>query len=221
MNYYQHVRREIRPLLPERASRILDIGAGAGGTIGWLKSIYPAAETTAVELNPELRDDLKRNSDVVLIGAIEECLSELEGATFDLIVMLDVLEHLHDSTATLKKICMLLEPEGHVIVSVPNVAHLSVSIPLLFRRDFTYRDAGILDRTHLRFFVEDTAVKLLNDSNLIVTKGLASGSRGRKARIINSITFGSLRHHLTKQYIMLGELIRPGITQKDVSWSFV
>ena len=62
-----------------------------------------------------------------------------------------------------------------MIVSVPNVAHLSVSIPLLFRREFAYQDAGILDRTHLRFFVEDTAVKLLNDFKLVVERGLASG----------------------------------------------
>jgi 2-polyprenyl-3-methyl-5-hydroxy-6-metoxy-1,4-benzoquinol methylase len=221
IDYYHHVRREIRPLLPEKASRILDVGAGAGATLRWLKTLYPTAETTAVELNPEMRSELNASADIVHIGAVEECLSELDGKTYDLIVLLDVLEHLHDSTSTLQKICMLLEPDGHVIVSVPNVAHLSVSIPLLFRRDFTYREAGILDRTHLRFFVEQTAVKLLNDSNLVVTRGLASGVQGRKARIIDGITFGALRHHLTKQYIMLGKSVRSGVTQGDVPWSFV
>ena len=62
----------------------------------WLKSIYPTAKTTAVEINPEMRDELSASANIVHIGAIEECLSELQGSTYDLIVLLDVLEHLRD-----------------------------------------------------------------------------------------------------------------------------
>jgi 2-polyprenyl-3-methyl-5-hydroxy-6-metoxy-1,4-benzoquinol methylase len=125
MNYYHFVRREIEPLLPKSATRILDVGAGAGTTLQWLKTIYPKVETTGVELNPELLGELQKNTDVALIGDIHTCLSKLK--TYDLILLLDVLEHLHDSTGTLQKLSKLLEPGGHVIVSVPNVAHLSVS----------------------------------------------------------------------------------------------
>jgi 2-polyprenyl-3-methyl-5-hydroxy-6-metoxy-1,4-benzoquinol methylase len=170
MDYYHFVRSEITPLLPNAPARILEVGAGAGSTLKWLKAVNPKTETTAVELNSSLLDQLEQNADVVVIGAIDETISKLK--TYDLILLLDVLEHLPDSTATLRKLSKLLEPEGHVIVSVPNIAHLSVSIPLLTQRRFRYQDAGILDRTHLRFFVEDTAVELLNDANLIVTAGL-------------------------------------------------
>jgi 2-polyprenyl-3-methyl-5-hydroxy-6-metoxy-1,4-benzoquinol methylase len=48
------------------------------------------------------------------------------------ILLLDALEHLHDSLGILKEVSKLLEPGGHVIVSVPNVAHLNVAIPLLW-----------------------------------------------------------------------------------------
>jgi SAM-dependent methyltransferase len=162
---------------------------------------------------PEDRDD---NADVVVIGAIDETISKLK--TYDLILLLDVLEHLPDSTATLRKLSKLLEPEGHVIVSVPNIAHLSVSIPLLTQRRFRYQDAGILDRTHLRFFVEDTAVELLNDANLIVTAGLISGIQGPKTKLLDRLSFGLLRHHLAKQYIMLGQLNDGKIAQAKVQW---
>ena len=217
MDYYHFVRREIQPLLPKSAMRILEVGAGAGGTLKWLKTLYPKAETTAVELNPDLRDELKQNVDVAVIGQIDEAFAELK--TYDLILLLDVLEHLPDSTTTLRKLSRLLEAGGHVIVSVPNIAHLSVSVPLLLKRRFTYQDLGILDRTHVRFFVEDTAIKLLNDANLIVTSGLISGLQGPKAKLLDLVSFGLLRHHLAKQYIMLGQLDDRKIVQETVRWT--
>jgi 2-polyprenyl-3-methyl-5-hydroxy-6-metoxy-1,4-benzoquinol methylase len=217
MDYYHFVRREIQPLLPKSATRILEVGAGAGGTLKWLKALYPKAETTAVELNADLRDELKQNVDVAVIGQIDETFAELK--TYDLILLLDVLEHLPDSNGTLQRLSSLLENGGHVIVSVPNIAHLSVSVPLLLKRRFNYQDAGILDRTHLRFFVEDTAVKLLNDANLLVTAGLISGVEGPKAKLVDLLSFGLLRHHLAKQYIMLGHLGGRKIVQKRIRWT--
>jgi 2-polyprenyl-3-methyl-5-hydroxy-6-metoxy-1,4-benzoquinol methylase len=216
MDYYHFVRREIKPLLPKSPTRILEVGAGAGGTLKWLKTLYPQAETTAVELNPDLLDELKHNADVAVIGPIEEALSELK--SYDLILLLDVLEHLPDSTTTLRKLSKLLVGGGHVIVSVPNIAHLSVSVPLLLKRRFDYQDAGILDRTHLRFFVEETAIKLLNDANLIVTSALISGVQGPKVKWLDLLSFGLLRHHLAKQYIMLGQLSDRKIVQKKIDW---
>jgi 2-polyprenyl-3-methyl-5-hydroxy-6-metoxy-1,4-benzoquinol methylase len=214
--YYHHVRREIQPLLPKNASRILDIGAGGGNTLGWLKTIYPKAKTTGVELNPELKDELKKNADVAIFESIDECVTRLE--TFDLILLLDVLEHVPDSANTLQKVRQLLQAGGRIIVSVPNIAHLSVTLPLLVQRRFTYQDAGIMDRTHLRFFVEDTAVKLLNDADLVVTKGLIGGLQGPKSKLLDHLSFGLLRHHLARQYIMVGESNDSEIVQRRVKW---
>lgn len=216
MTYYDHVRREIRPLLPSKASRVLDVGAGSGGTLQWIKTLFPDAETTGVEVNADLQAKLKQHADVVIIGDIDSCLSQL--GKYDLILLLDVLEHLVDSAGTLKKIATHLRPGGSVIVSVPNVAHLSVSIPLLLRREFTYTDAGILDGTHLRFFVEKSAVGLLNSANLLVTDGIVSGFGGSKSKFLDRISLGHLRHRLAKQYIMLGKSNTGSIEQPKVCW---
>jgi 2-polyprenyl-3-methyl-5-hydroxy-6-metoxy-1,4-benzoquinol methylase len=216
MDYYHFVRKEIKPLLPESPNRILEVGAGAGATLKWLKTLNPNTETTAVELNPSLLGELKQNADVIVVGPIDEKISQLK--TYDLILLLDVLEHLPDSTATLRSLSKLLEPGGQVIVSVPNIAHLSVSVPLLLQRSFNYQDAGILDRTHLRFFVEETAVKLLNDANLTVTTGLISGIQGPRTKMLDLLSFGLLRHHLAKQYIMLGQLSDRKIEQAKIRW---
>ncbi|WP_298422790.1 class I SAM-dependent methyltransferase [Rhodoblastus sp.] len=214
--YYHRVRRDIQPLLPDAASRILEVGAAAGNTLAWLKTIYPKAHTTGVELNAELKAELENTADVAIFESIEECVTRLQ--TFDLILLLDVLEHVPDSTRTLQRVRQLLEPGGRVIVSLPNIAHLSVALPLLTRRRFTYQDAGILDRTHLRFFVEDTAVKLLNDANLVVTKGLIGGLQGPKSKLLDQLSFGLFRHHLAKQYIMAGETADGRASQGRVSW---
>ena len=207
MSYYHFVRREIQPLLPTRPSHILDVGAGAGTTLKWLKSLFPDAETTGIEINTSLRDELQRNADIGIIGDIANCSNRL--TSYDLILLLDVLEHVTDPADTLQRLVGLLRPGGHVIVSLPNVSHLSVSVPLLFQRRFTYQDAGILDRTHRTFYVEESAIKLLNDANLVVIKGLIAGLTGPKSKLIDLLSFGVLRHYLAKQYIMLGRLTEP------------
>jgi 2-polyprenyl-3-methyl-5-hydroxy-6-metoxy-1,4-benzoquinol methylase len=217
MDYYHWVRQEIKPLLPKNPSRILEVGAGAGHTLKWIKELYPKTETTAVEINSALLQELRQNVDVPIIGPIDEALPQLK--SYDLILFLDVLEHLSDPTATLRNLSKHLEANGQVIVSVPNIAHLSVSVPLLLQRRFDYQDAGILDRTHLKFFVEGTAIKLLNDANFIVTAGLVSGIQGPKSKLLDLVSFGGLRHHLAKQYIMLGQLTDGKLSQERIKWA--
>jgi len=217
MDYYHWVRQEIKPLLPKNPSRILEVGAGAGHTLKWIKELYPKTETTAVEINSALLQELRQNVDVPIIGPIDEALPQLK--SYDLILFLDVLEHLSDPTATLRNLSKHLEANGQVIVSVPNIAHLSVSVPLLLQRRFDYQDAGILDRTHLKFFVEGTAIKLLNDANFIVTAGLVSGIQGPKSKLLDLVSFGGLRHHLAKQYIMLGQLTDGKLSQERIRWA--
>ena len=84
----------------------------------------------------------------------------LGAARFDAIVFSDVLEHLRDPAAVLRRALPLLAPEGFIVASIPNVAHVSVRLELLlgsFRRE----KLGILDETHLQFFTRDSLHELL------------------------------------------------------------
>ena len=58
--YFHHERREIRPLLPKTATNILEIGAASGQTLRWMKTIYPNAGTTGVEINEAIAAELGR-----------------------------------------------------------------------------------------------------------------------------------------------------------------
>src|SRR5207248_2616993 len=88
-----------------------------------------------------------------LVGDAEELdlETELGGERFDAILFADVLEHLRDPAALLKRVRPLVAENGVVIASIPNVAHASVRLALL-GGSFRYREWGLLDETHLRFF---------------------------------------------------------------------
>ena len=82
---------------------------------------------------------------------------------YDFIIFADVLEHLPEPSKVLRRCVASLKPDGKVIISVPNVANIVVRLSLLLGR-FEYRDRGILDRTHLRFFTRKTLTRLLDES---------------------------------------------------------
>jgi SAM-dependent methyltransferase len=73
---------------------------------------------------------------------------------FDWILVMDVLEHTPSPEVFLNEIGKLLAPGGRLLLSVPNVAHWSVRLPLFFWGSFEYQPLGIMDRTHLHFFYQ-------------------------------------------------------------------
>lgn len=72
----------------------------------------------------------------------------------------DVLEHLRDPGRALTLLRRFVKPEGVLLVSLPNVANVTVRFSLLLGR-FDYAPRGILDATHLRFFTRRTGRALL------------------------------------------------------------
>src|SRR5262249_11276316 len=91
------------------------------------------------------------------------------GDRFDAIVYADVLEHLADPLRVLRELNASLAPGGQVVISIPNVAHLWVRLSLLAGR-FEYRDRGILDRDHLRFFTQRSLQSLLTAAGLAIVR---------------------------------------------------
>jgi SAM-dependent methyltransferase len=214
-DYFAHVRSEIAPLLPQQAETILEVGCSAGGTLKWLKSRYPGSVATGIDGHAPNLPAIQRAADHAVIADLDGPIPDL--GRFDLILALDVLEHLRDADAVLRRLVdQHLAPGGSVIVSLPAVSHYSVSLPLLLGRRFPYADAGILDRTHIRFFVEGSCVQLMNAAGLRVADGLLAGLAGRKTRLLNTASGGLLKHWLTKQYIMRG--VPDGRAQGPVRW---
>jgi len=135
-------------------SRALDIGSGSG-VMGLALRAIGLKESYAVELSAEARAETAH-----LYTQICCALGELNRGDFSLALLLDVLEHLSNPEELLQELLPLLAPGATVLISVPNVAHWSVRIPLLFG-SFNYTERGILDRTHQRFFTRRTLRKML------------------------------------------------------------
>src|SRR5262249_4276378 len=152
------IRSEIEPLLPPKADRVLDVGCGTGATSRWLRERYPEAYMIGLEGNSSVLPELRQNVDDAQIVDLNKDLADVGGA--DLVLCLDVLEHLFDPDKVLRRLVSSMADDGTVIISLPNIAHVRVSVPLFLFGRFDYRDAGILDRTHLRFFTKESALKL-------------------------------------------------------------
>jgi 2-polyprenyl-3-methyl-5-hydroxy-6-metoxy-1,4-benzoquinol methylase len=185
---------------------VLDVGGGTGATAGYLKRQGQATRAGTVDLvraespDPDLDFQLAGNLDDDDFVDTEIA----EQGPFDTILCLDVLEHLVDPWRVVGQLHQHLRPGGVLIVSVPNVRHYRVSGGLLFRGRWHLEDAGICDRTHLRFFVRDTAIELATHSGLVledVSTPLPE-RRTQLVRLFRRITFGLLDNLISVRFIV-------------------
>ncbi|MES9948094.1 MAG: glycosyltransferase [Candidatus Thiodiazotropha sp.] len=133
-------------------SRVLELGCATGYMSDYLrreKNCY----VVGVEIDRSMANRAKAVCDRVIVGDVQGrgWLKSLGDERFDIITCADILEHLRDPIALLKKLPELLSDGGILLASLPNGAHASLRLELLEGR-FTYEDTGLLDRTHLHLF---------------------------------------------------------------------
>lgn len=206
--YFGWVRYDALSLVPEHASRVLEIGCGTGNTLAWLKANKRCTWVGGVELVHEAANKARSKLDAIYEGDVEVLDLPIEAESLDAILCLDTLEHMVDPWRVVQRMHTLLKPGGVLIVSIPNVRNFRVVLPLLLRGRWEYTDEGLLDRTHLRFFVRDTAIRLVQCSGLIVDVVRAKIPLGRKARIVNALTLSRLKPFFELQYLIRAR--RPG-----------
>lgn len=121
----------------------------------------------AIERDPAMADKVRPWCRRLVVGDLEtlDLVQALGKNAYRAIIVADVLEHLRDPQRLLVDLRKLLAPEGQVLISVPNVAYVGL-VADLAAGEFVYRDEGLLDRTHLRFFTRDSLQALLRDAGL-------------------------------------------------------
>ena len=126
--YFSSARRDIIDDLPRRDPKldILEVGCGTGATLVLAKCEGKANLTVGIELDRASADIARRDIDTVVVGNIEELNLPIPPESFDVLIMSEVLEHLIDPWAVLKKLRPFLRPSGLLYASSPNVAHISV-----------------------------------------------------------------------------------------------
>ena len=143
-----------------RDKRVLDVGCGEGFLA--LRLAERGNRVTGVDIleSPLHRDVMEDYVRCDLATQARLRLGRLERRAYDAILLLDVLEHLPRPEEVLEICRELIAPGGEVLLSVPNVANITVRLMLLAGR-FEYAERGILDRTHLRFYTRRTFRRLL------------------------------------------------------------
>jgi SAM-dependent methyltransferase len=171
--YYCLPRPELTQLVTAEGRRILEVGCAAGA-MGAALLAKGAAEVVGLDLHePALAVARTRLSAAhrVDLNALPDL--PYPAGHFDLMTFADVLEHLVDPARVLRHLARWLQPDGAILVSLPNVRHESVVLPLLVDGLWDYADAGILDRTHLRFFTRKGMLGMLDDAGFAAVGPMA------------------------------------------------
>jgi SAM-dependent methyltransferase len=201
--YFAYARREILPLVPGRVGRVLELGCGRGDTLVMLKAERGYDWAAGIELVPDAAEIARGRLDAVYVGDIEIMDLPVPAASIDLVLCLDVLEHLRDPWAVVRRLATFMRPGAALVASIPNVRSYEVLWPLLRHGRWEYTDSGLLDRTHLRFFTRRSAIALLESAPLRVEQveitGLPIGSR---RRLFDRLTFGVFRPFFTFQHLL-------------------
>jgi len=90
------------------------------------------------------------------------------GEGFDVVIMADILEHLKNPKGLLVALRTVLKDSGFILVSIPNGVHGAVALELLDGR-LDYRDTGLLDNTHLKFFDKAHILHLMDEAGYLVS----------------------------------------------------
>jgi 2-polyprenyl-3-methyl-5-hydroxy-6-metoxy-1,4-benzoquinol methylase len=153
------------------SARVLEVGPGDGVISRWLKQ-SKNCHTVGVEVVPEAAQIARPAFDHIVVGSIEDdqvIRSIASHGPFDDIVFADVLEHLVDPWNVLGQVRSLLTSRGHVLISVPNIAHWSARLNLLVGR-FDYSDGYLMDRTHLRWFTRQSTMQMARQAGYSIVE---------------------------------------------------
>jgi len=164
--YSSNVRREILQFIDsdKPGLKLLDVGCSCGGNLMTIRQVNPSADLYGIEYN-EKTAQVASCYGCVQVLDVEKFECEDWRNKFDYIVCGDILEHLYDPWKTLTRLRKYLNNEGKIIISLPNINHISI-IAQILSGEWEYEEAGILDRTHLRFFTLKTAIAMVEKAGL-------------------------------------------------------
>ena len=204
-------RNDILNLIPDNANKVLDVGCSIGVLGEQIKQRNKDVEVNGVEFDEQMAEVAKKKFDKVIVGDIDDInvTNVLLPNYFDCIIFADILEHLKNPWDILKNTANLLDDRGIVIASIPNVRHYSTIISLLFKGYWPYRERGIHDRTHLRFFTLRNIRELFQYANLNIERIERNYRIIEKPHRLNRFSkcfaFYPCKELFTFQYLIVGK----------------
>jgi 2-polyprenyl-3-methyl-5-hydroxy-6-metoxy-1,4-benzoquinol methylase len=166
-HYFEEINQGILKFIGKH-QRILDVGCGFGA-LG--EKVKKENYVVGLDISQYAINIAKKRIDEAYLVDVTQLktLPLSKRKQFDLIIFADILEHVNNPLQLLKSYKAYLKPTGHIIVSVPNIASWPVRLGLLIGR-FEYKQSGVLDKTHIRFFTKKSAKKIIEDAGYEIGK---------------------------------------------------
>ena len=170
--YYSNVREDVLRLIPERPfARVLEVGGGDFPTLLEVGR-RSGAELWGADIRPVEIDGV-----TMVQGSFDDpsVRAQLPSSSFDLVIANDVIEHLVDSEGFLATVHDKLKPGGLLALSVPNIRQLRSLYYIFVRGTFARQDAGLFDRTHVRWFCRGDVLTLARGAGLELLRWEGNG----------------------------------------------
>jgi 2-polyprenyl-3-methyl-5-hydroxy-6-metoxy-1,4-benzoquinol methylase len=152
----------------EPGTDFLDFGC-ATGYFGSLIKKSKGCKVYGVEISEDVKQARKVLDGVYSFDLDGDWPKEVYERSYDYLFFGDVIEHLKDPESALKKAYDLLKPGGKVLISTPNIAHISTRLELL-QGNFEYEPMGILDNTHLKYFTLRSLTEIAQNAGYTIEK---------------------------------------------------
>lgn len=200
--YYRADRTELLEFIPRDAKTILDVGCG-GGNFGQLVKKEIDCVYWGIEPDEQSAEQARNKLDKVINATFSENLPEIENRFFDVICFNDVLEHLENPEDILNISRDKLTEKGIVVASIPNILYFPVVSEILIKQDWQYRDSGVLDNTHLRFFTKKSIIRMFENCGYEVINIVGINPIiMRKYKLLNFLLFNHLKDWKYLQFVI-------------------
>lgn len=193
-SYFSSARTDFVDRLPfDRSAAVLEIGCGNGATGAVALSEGRCQHYVGVELDLRAVDEARGVLTSVIAGDVETLEFDWQPASFDAVIFSEVLEHLVEPAALVKRLARYVRSGGMLLASSPNVAQWRVIKELALGR-FRPADRGVFDRTHLRWFTPETFAALFEDAGFHVDEIGPVTPFSARTEVISKLTGGRLDH---------------------------
>jgi len=203
-SYFSNTRYDLIELVADGNNKILEVGCGEGNTGKALKEQGKATEVVGIEKESVIADIAKTKLDKVICADVEAVELPFSQGYFDYVIMGDVLEHLYDPWALVRKLRPYLKKGGYILASIPNIRNWRIVKDLVLKGEWKYCHDGLLDDAHLRFFTKKTIIRLFQSEHFVVNRIIPRFKvrLQKKPNFANKLTLGLLEDFLTFQYIV-------------------
>jgi len=196
VQYFANARRDlVDPLPVNRDLRVLELGCGAGSTGALALREGKCGAWVGIERHGPAADEAASILTGVIAGDVDALDIPYTEASFDLLVMGEVLEHLPDPDMTLKRLTRFVRPGGQVLATTPNIGHWRIVAGLMAGR-FDYEAEGVMDRTHLKWFTPRSLKRAFEQAGVCDVRVRPYGWTDRGVALTGALPF---RHLLWRQ----------------------